>query len=92
MQIPVIILSTTILSRVLRDGENKGQTRWSVAIYAHSGDYVPSQFVIGGLNSEQEAQAIASKYGHNTAVKLNYVPRDAQYINPQDLILEGKKG
>jgi hypothetical protein len=85
MQIQLKILSAVVNSRVLRSGDEKGSTKYSVDLYAHSGDNVPSKFVVSGLSSEAEAQAIAAKYPHNAAVNVRLVPRDAMWLDASDL-------
>lgn len=85
MQIQLKVLSTVVAPRVLRTGEDKGQTRYSVDVHAHSGDFVPSKFVISGLTSEAEAQALAAKLPHNATVAVNLVPRDALWLNASDI-------
>jgi hypothetical protein len=85
MQINIKILSAVVNSRVLRSGDDKGQTKFSVDLYAHTGDMVPSKFVISGLASEADAQAIVAKFPHNTSAALNLVPRDALWIDLRDI-------
>ncbi|MBU3666563.1 MAG: hypothetical protein FGM15_11910 [Chthoniobacterales bacterium] len=85
MHIPLKILAATVTSRVLRSGEEKGSIKYSVDLYAHTGDNIPSKFVISGLSSESEAQAIASKYPHNANVVVNLVPRDALWLDAADI-------
>jgi hypothetical protein len=85
MQIQLKILSAVVNSRVLRSGDEKGSTKYSVDLYAHTGDNVPSKFVVSGLSSEAEAQAIAAKYPHNAAVNVRLVPRDAMWLDASDL-------
>lgn len=90
MHIQLKVLSAVVNSRVLRSGDDKGQTKYSVDLYAHSGDNVPSKFVISGLSSETEAQAIASKYPHNANILVNLVPRDALWLDQADIQPAGK--
>lgn len=90
MHIQLKVLSAVVNSRVLRSGDDKGQTKYSVDLYAHSGDNVPSKFVISGLGSETEAQAIASKYPHNANILVNLVPRDALWLDQADIQPAGK--
>lgn len=90
MHIQLKVLSAVVNSRVLRSGDDKGQTKYSVDLYAHSGDNVPSKFVISGLSSEAEAQAIASKYPHNANILVNLVPRDALWLDQADIQPAGK--
>lgn len=85
MQINAKILSTQVGSRVLRTGDDKGQTRYSLDVYAHTGDNVPSKFIISGLASEAEAQAMAAQLPHNASVVVNLVPRDALWLNAGDI-------
>lgn len=85
MQLQLKVLSAVVNSRVLRSGDDKGQTKYSVDLYAHTGDMVPSKFVISGLGSESEAQAIAAKYPHNTSVSVKYTPRDSMWIESGDI-------
>jgi hypothetical protein len=85
MQLQLKILSAVVNSRVLRSGDDKGQTKYSVDLYAHSGDMVPSKFVISGLSSETEAQAVASKYPHNASVVVRYTPRDSVWLDQSEI-------
>jgi len=85
MQLNLKILSAVVNSRVLRSGEEKGNTTYSVDLYAHTGDNVPSKFVVSGITSEAEAQSIASKYPHGSQVLIKLVPRDALWLNASDL-------
>ena len=85
MKLRLTILASTVNSRVLRSGDDKGQTKYSVDIYAHSGDSVPSRFVIFDRSSESEARALAAKFPTGTTVEVNLVPRDALYIEPADI-------
>jgi hypothetical protein len=85
MQIQLKVLSTVVNSRVLRSGDDKGQTKYSVDFYAHTGDMVPSKFVISGLASQADAEAIAAKYPHNSTANVRLVPRDALWLDAADL-------
>lgn len=85
MQLQLNVLSAVVNSRVLRSGDDKGQTKYSVDLYAHTGDMVPSKFVISGLGSEAEAQAIASKYPHNAKVLVRYTPRDSVWLDASEI-------
>lgn len=85
MQINLNVLSAVVNSRVLRSGDDKGQTKYSVDLYAHTGDMVPSKFVISGLGSEAEAQAIAAKYPHNAKVVVRYTPRDSVWLDSSEI-------
>lgn len=90
MHIQLKVLSAVVNSRVLRSGDDKGQTKYSVDLYAHSGDNVPSKFVISGLNSQSEAESLASKYPHNANILVNLVPRDALWLDQADIQPAGK--
>lgn len=85
MQLNLKVLSAVVNSRVLRSGDDAGKTKYSVDLYAHSGDMVPSKFVISGLNSEADAQAIAAKYPHNANVIVRYTPRDSMWLEASDI-------
>ena len=85
MQLNLNVLSAVVNSRVLRSGDDKGQTKYSVDLYAHTGDMVPSKFVISGLGSEAEAQAIAAKYPHNAKVLVRYTPRDSVWLDASEI-------
>jgi hypothetical protein len=85
MQLNLKILSAVVNSRVLRSGDEKGATKYSVDLYAHSGDMVPSKFVVSGLSSEAEAQAIAAKYPHNASVVVRYTPRDSVWLDQSEI-------
>ena len=90
MQLQLKILSTVVNSRTLRSGEEKGQTKYSVDIYAHSGDMVPTKFAISGIGSEAEAQVIAAKYPHNASVNVRYTPRDTLWLDLAEIQLASK--
>jgi hypothetical protein len=85
MQLQLKVLSAVVNSRVLRSGDEKGSTKYSVDLYAHSGDMVPSKFVVSGLSSEAEAQAIAAKYPHNATISVRYTPRDSVWLDSSDI-------
>lgn len=85
MQLQLKVLSAVVMSRVLRSGDDKGQTKFSVDLYAHTGDMVPSKFVISGLSSDAEAQALAAKYPHNATISVRLVPRDAMWLEASDI-------
>jgi hypothetical protein len=85
MQLQVKVMSAVVNSRVLRSGDDKGQTKYSVDLYVHTGDMVPSKFVVSGLGSEAEAQAIAAKFPHNAGAMVNLVPRDALWLDARDI-------
>lgn len=85
MHIQLKVLSAVVNSRVLRSGDDKGKTSYSVDLYAHTGDMVPSKFVVTGLSSEGEAQALAAKYPHGASVVVNLVPRDALWLSSWDV-------
>jgi len=85
MQLQLKVLSAVVNSRVLRSGDDKGQTKYSVDLYAHTGDMVPSKFVISGLSSEADAQALATKYPHNSTINVRYVPRDSMWLESSDI-------
>lgn len=90
MQLNLTILSTVVNGRVLRSGEDKGTTKYSVDIYAHGGDNVPSKFAVSGFATEADAQAFASKYPHNTSVSVKYVPREAVWLDTADIVAAKK--
>lgn len=85
MQLQLKVLSAVVNSRVLRSGDDKGQTKFSVDLYAHTGDMVPSKFVVSGLSSEADAQALAAKYPHNATINVRYVPRDSMWLEASDI-------
>lgn len=85
MNINLVVLSSVVNSRVLRTGEEKGQIKYSVDIYAHSGDNIPSKFVVSGLSSQDDAQALASKYPHNSKVVVRYTPRDSVWLDASEI-------
>lgn len=91
MKIQLTVLATTVNSRVLRSGEDKGATKYAVDIYGHTGDYIPSRFVVFGLSSEAEAQAIAAQYPGGSQVLVDYIPREAVYVDAPNLHPVGKK-
>lgn len=90
MQIQLKVFSTVVNSRVLRSGDDAGKTKYSVDLYAHTGDRVPSKFVISGLASEADAQAIAAKYPHDANVQVRYTPRDSMWLETSDIQLAAK--
>lgn len=81
MQLQLKVLSAVVNNRVLRSGDDKGQTRYSVDLYAHSGDMVPSKFVVSGITSEAEAQSVAAKFQTGAAVSVKFVPRDSLWLD-----------
>lgn len=85
MQIQLQVLSAVVNHRVLRSGDEKGTTKYSVDLYAHSGDNVPAKFVVSDVSSESEAQAFAAKYPHGSKVIVNLTPRDALWLNASDV-------
>ena len=90
MQLNLKVLSSVVNTRVLRSGDDKGQSRYSVDIYAHSGDMVPSKFCISGFTTEADAQAVAAKYPHNAGVVVRYTPRDTMWIDQGEIQLASK--
>ena len=85
MQLQLKVQTSVVGSRVLRSGEEKGQTRYSVDLYAMCGDLVPTKFIITGVTSQAEADALAAKLGHNATVAVNFVPREALWLNVADI-------
>jgi hypothetical protein len=85
MQIQAKVITSTVNSRVLRSGDDKGQTKYSVDVHAQVGDLVPCKFVISGLGSEAEAAALAAKHPAGSLATVRYEPRDAMWLNAQDI-------
>lgn len=85
MQIQLKVLSSVVNSRQLKSGDDKGQMRYSVDIYAHTGDMVPSKFCVSGFTSESEASTFAAKYPHNAPVSVRYTPRDTMWIDASEI-------
>lgn len=85
MKIELIVLSSQVEARVLTDGEAKGSTRYSVQLYGHTGDFIPSRFVVTGLESEAAATQLKDKLAHNSKVSIAYVPRDVCWLRSGDL-------
>lgn len=85
MQIQAKVITAVVNSRVLRSGDDKGQTKYSVDIYAQVGDLVPCKFVISSLGSEAEASALAAKYPGNSLASIRYEPRDSMWLNAPDI-------
>jgi hypothetical protein len=79
------VITSVVNSRVLRSGDDKGQTKYSVDIYAQVGDLVPCKFVVSGLSSEAEAAALASKHPTGSTASVRYEPRDAMWLNSSDI-------
>ncbi len=90
MQLNLKVLSSVVNTRVLRSGDEKGQSRYSVDIYVHSGDMVPSKFCISGFTTEADAQVVAAKYQHNSSVSVRYTPRDTIWIDQGEIQLASK--
>lgn len=90
MQIPLKVLSSVVNSRQLKSGDEKGQMRFSVDIYAHTGDMVPSKFCVSGFSSEAEASAFAAKYPHNASIVARYTPRDTMWLDSSEIQLASK--
>jgi hypothetical protein len=85
MQIQAKVITSVVNSRVLRSGDDKGQTKYSVDIHAQVGDLVPCKFVVSGLSSEAEAVALASKHPSGSSASVRYEPRDAMWLNSSDI-------
>lgn len=86
MNIKAKITATLVNSRVLRSGEQRGETAHGVQVFALADDGVPVQFSVTGHKSKADAEAFASQYPAGSEVVVQYVTRDPLYLEPHQLV------
>lgn len=86
MFIEANVTAALATSRVLRSGEDKGESRHTANIYAVATDGVPVQFSVT-CGSEQEARDLVGKYQAGTKVRVQIVPRDVFWADAHQLVI-----